>query len=132
MAGKTVTAISAGVFHSLALTSDGQVAAWGRNDFGESRIHPSLTGKTVTAVASGFSWSTVITQAAAPAVTSSPTSVNIQPGATVSFTAAATGSPAPTVQWQRADPGGAFADVQGATTGTYTFAPTGGDDGATF
>ena len=33
--GTTATEVSAGCFHSLALTSTGQVLAWGRNDDGE-------------------------------------------------------------------------------------------------
>jgi len=35
LAGKTVAALTAGVYHSLALCSDGTVAAWGRNVGGE-------------------------------------------------------------------------------------------------
>jgi alpha-tubulin suppressor-like RCC1 family protein len=33
--GKTVSAISAGVFHSMALCSDGTMAAWGANSYGQ-------------------------------------------------------------------------------------------------
>jgi len=33
--GKTVTAIAAGGDHNVVLTSDGQVYAWGRNDYGQ-------------------------------------------------------------------------------------------------
>ncbi len=51
--GKTVTAIAAGGYHDLALTSDGVVTAWGSNFFGESDVPSSLTGKTVTAIAGG-------------------------------------------------------------------------------
>ena len=32
LSGKTVTAIAAGDRHTVALTSDGKVFAWGRND----------------------------------------------------------------------------------------------------
>ena len=35
LAGKTITAISAGQFHSLALCSDGTLAAWGYNFYGQ-------------------------------------------------------------------------------------------------
>jgi alpha-tubulin suppressor-like RCC1 family protein len=35
LAGKTVIAISAGSIHSLALCSDGTIAAWGDNNFGQ-------------------------------------------------------------------------------------------------
>ncbi len=68
--GKTVIAVSAGGFHSLALCSDGTVAAWGYNDGGQlgdnsttERQVPvavnvadgtsALFGKTVIAVAAG-------------------------------------------------------------------------------
>jgi hypothetical protein len=33
--GKTVVAIGAGYYHSLAVCSDGTAAAWGRNDYGQ-------------------------------------------------------------------------------------------------
>lgn len=35
LAGKTVTSISAGFFHSLALCSDGTLVSWGDNEYGE-------------------------------------------------------------------------------------------------
>src|SRR4029077_12522308 len=41
-----------------------------------------------------------ITTQFAPAVTTSPSSLTITPGQTASFTAAATGTPSPTIQWQ--------------------------------
>ena len=68
--GKTVVAISAGYYHSLALCSDGTVAAWGNNGFGRlgdnsttNRLLPvavntasgisALFGKTVVAISGG-------------------------------------------------------------------------------
>ncbi len=70
LAGKTVVAITAGFYHSLALCSDGTVAAWGSNTYGRlgdntttQRNVPvavntssgvsALSGKTVVAVAAG-------------------------------------------------------------------------------
>ncbi len=67
LAGKTVVAISAGYYHSLALCSDGTVTTWGRNDYGQlgnNSIPASfvpvtlanlgvLAGKTVVAIAAG-------------------------------------------------------------------------------
>ena len=68
--GKTVVAVAAGGWHSLALCSDGTVATWGRNDYGQlgdnttnSSLVPvavstnldvsALYGKTVVALAAG-------------------------------------------------------------------------------
>ncbi len=67
LAGKTVVALAAGCAHSLALCSDSQVYAWGRNDYGQlgdttttNSSRPvavdtsgALAGKTVVAVAAG-------------------------------------------------------------------------------
>ena len=69
LAGKTVIAIACGTLHTLALCSDGTVAAWGSNDSGVlgnnsltfSRVPVLvsqvgvLAGKTVTAVSAGQS-----------------------------------------------------------------------------
>lgn len=73
LAGKTVVSIAAGSSHSLALTSDGQVAAWGLNSSGQvgsggsSITLPTavstggvLAGKTVTAIAAGQSHSVAL------------------------------------------------------------------------
>ncbi len=67
LAGKTVVAIAAGLSHSLALCSDGTLAAWGQNDSGQLgngsysnsnvpiviNVFGVLTGKTVTHIAAG-------------------------------------------------------------------------------
>jgi len=70
LATRTVTSIAAGAFHSLALCSDGTVASWGLNTYGQlGRISGSslvpggvntsgaLLGKAVTAVTGGNSHS---------------------------------------------------------------------------
>ncbi len=68
LAGKTVTQVSAGEYHTCALTSDGRVACWGANYFGQlgnggtsdSAVPVAadaigvLTGKIVTQVSAGF------------------------------------------------------------------------------
>ena len=68
LSGKTVVAVSGGWFHSLALCSDGTIAAWGSNSSGQlgnnSAIDSSvpvlvtqsgmLSGKTVVAVSAGY------------------------------------------------------------------------------
>ncbi len=67
LAGKTVVTVAAGFWHSLALCSDGTVAAWGWNDYGQLGNNSTtdspvpvavtnsgvLAGKTVVAVAAG-------------------------------------------------------------------------------
>ncbi len=74
LAGRRVIAIAAGAYHSLALCSDGTLAAWGSNASGQLGINSStpnslvpvmvdtsaahgsaLAGKTVTAVSAGVS-----------------------------------------------------------------------------
>ncbi|MQY14335.1 hypothetical protein SRB5_44990 [Streptomyces sp. RB5] len=70
--GVTVTAISAGNVHSLALTSDGRVLAWGGNGFGQlgdnstdDREEPVAVhipdGTTITAIAAGDRHSLALT-----------------------------------------------------------------------
>jgi autotransporter-associated beta strand protein len=69
-----------------------------------------------------------LTVDAAPTITTSPASQAVNAGGAVSFSAAATGYPTPTVQWQVSIAGGPFANVNnssiysGATTGTLTIA----------
>ena len=67
LAGKTVVAIAAGTYHSLALCSDGTLAAWGYNTYGQLGNNSTtnalvpvavdltgvLAGKTVNAIAAG-------------------------------------------------------------------------------
>ncbi len=68
LSGKTVVAISAGYYHNLALCSDGTVAAWGQNTYGQlgdgTKTNSSLpvavssagglSGKTVSGIAAGY------------------------------------------------------------------------------
>jgi len=58
----------------------------------------------------------------APSITTQPTRQTITAGQTATFTAAATGSPTPTVQWQVSTDGGVtFSNVSGATSTTLSF-----------
>jgi alpha-tubulin suppressor-like RCC1 family protein len=75
LAGKTVIAMDAGTGHSVALTSDGSVVAWGLNSSGQlgdgtftSRLLPqaidrtgALSGKTITAIAAGREFTLALT-----------------------------------------------------------------------
>jgi hypothetical protein len=60
-----------------------------------------------------------------PAITSNPSSVAVFAPAGTSFSAAASGSPAPTVQWQvSTNGGGSFSDLGGQTSTTLNLAST--------
>ncbi|MEY4953873.1 MAG: hypothetical protein RL299_2297 [Pseudomonadota bacterium] len=67
--------------------------------------------------------------AVAPAITTNPTSATVTAGNTATFTAAASGTPTPTVQWQvSTNFGGSFSNVSGATSTTLSFATVAGDN----
>jgi hypothetical protein len=67
----------------------------------------------------------ILTVQSAPIVTTNPISQTVAAGTRVTFTAAATGNPAPTVQWQVSTNGGTtFANVAGATSTTLSFTTT--------
>jgi hypothetical protein len=66
----------------------------------------------------------------APGVTTNPTNQSVGAGVTATFTAAAGGNPAPTVQWQVSTDGGAtFTPINGATSTTYSFTASAGQNG---
>ena len=130
--GTTVIAISAGGSRSMALTADGGVVAWGDGADGLFAVPTTLEGQKVTAIAAGSGLSLALTPGRAPVVASSPAPVTVEVGETASFSASATGLPTASVQWQRADDGGAFEDVPGATRTTFALVATRADDGARF
>ena len=58
-------------------------------------------------------------------VTTQPVNQTVTTGQTATFTAAATGSPTPTAQWQVSTDGGAtYTDIAGANSATFTLATT--------
>ena len=68
-----------------------------------------------------------------PVVTTDPSDTEVTAGNSATFTAAATGSPAPTVQWQVSTDGGTtFTPILGATSPTYTFTPAATDNGSVY
>src|SRR5262249_39564880 len=70
-----------------------------------------------------------LTVNSAPVVTLNPASQAVCPG-NVTFSAAASGTPSPSVQWQVSTDGGvSFSDVAGATSATLTFSASGADNG---
>jgi hypothetical protein len=67
------------------------------------------------------------TPAAGPAITTQPASQSVAPGANVTFTAAASGTPAPTFQWFK----GVDA-ISGATSATYSLTSVSAGDAASY
>ena len=64
-----------------------------------------------------------------PVVTDSPLPHTVNPNHLTTFSAAASGSPAPTVQWQVSSNGSAFTNIAGATNTSYTFVAQTTDNG---
>ena len=68
--------------------------------------------------------------ATAPQVTTNPVDQSVNAGELFSFSASASGTPVPTVQWQVSTDGGAtFGDIVGATDATYGGTATASDNG---
>jgi uncharacterized protein len=66
-----------------------------------------------------------VAPAGAPDITTQPTNQSVPPGGTATFTAAASGSPTPTVQWQVSVNGGStWIDAPGLTSTTISGMPT--------
>ncbi len=62
-----------------------------------------------------------------------PSSQTVHAGETVTFTAEATGTPTPSVRWQRStDGGGNFSDIAGATSPSYSVVASADDDASQY
>ncbi len=84
----------------------------------------------VTGACGSVTRNATLTVQTAPAVTLNPVSQTVTNGGNVTFTAAASGNPTPTVQWQVSTNGGAsFTDIPGATSTSLTFATDPSQDG---
>jgi autotransporter passenger strand-loop-strand repeat protein len=88
------------------------------SDAGKYRVIVSNVGGKVISTTATL---TVTATTTPPTVTQSPSNLTVSAGSTATFTAAASGSPTPTVQWQVSVNGGAFTNVAGATSPTYSF-----------
>lgn len=67
-----------------------------------------------------------------PAISSQPSPATVAAGQLATFSAQATGDPAPTHQWERSPDGVAWSAVNGATAATYSFTAVPADQGARF
>src|SRR6185437_3702114 len=88
-------------------------------------VFSNLQGSATTTPAS----LTVTAGAVAPAITTQPANQNVPAGNQATFSAAASGSPTPTVQWQVSTDGTTFNNIPGATGDTYSFAAASGQNG---
>ncbi|HEY1621539.1 MAG TPA: immunoglobulin domain-containing protein, partial [Streptosporangiaceae bacterium] len=85
---------------------------------------------SVVATVDNQSITVPVTITQAPAITTQPSDVTVPAGGTATFTAAASGYPAPTVQWKVSTDGGStYTNVSGATSPTLSFTATAGDAG---
>ncbi len=151
--GLTATATSGTAFaYTAASSTPGTSFAWSRATVpgisnttasGNGNINETLLNTTTspvnvtyvyTLIANGCSNTqnlvvTVNASIVAPAITTQPTTQTRCAGVNASFTSAASGSPAPTVQWQVSTNGGTnWSNISGATTSTYSFATTTADN----
>jgi len=106
-------------------------------DAGRHAFHVTLTASgsqmilvtdTGTNTIAGSAVTTVNAGGVAPTITLNPSSQTVAVGSTVTLTASASGSPTPTVQWQ-VSTGGAFVNIPGATSTTYSFTVAAGQNG---
>jgi hypothetical protein len=108
---------------------DGTAKIAGRPDAGSGGTYP-VTLTAHNGISPDATQALTIQVNQAPVVTTDPDSETVQPNTSVTFTAAASGVPTPTVQWQRSTDGGtSFSDIPGATSTTYTFTAVAADDG---
>jgi hypothetical protein len=116
--GNTFTNINGATSDTYTLTTG---AADNGNEY--QAVFTNSIGSVTTSAAT-------LTVDTPPTVTTNPTSVTVVPGQPASFTAAATGDPTPTVQWQVSTDGGhTFTNINGATSDTYTLTTAVGDSG---
>jgi hypothetical protein len=111
--GKTFTNISGTT--STTLTLNAVTTAMSGYEY--QAVFTNSIGSVTTSAAT----LTVTTTPVAPSITSQPTNQTVTAGQSATFTASASGSPSPTVQWQvSADGGKTFTNITGATNTTLT------------
>lgn len=98
------------------------------------RQYRAVASNSAGTVNSNTATLTVNAPVGAPAFTTQPVSQSVTAPAAATFTTAVSGSPTPTLQWQRSnDSGVTWTDLVGATLSTYTTAATtGADTGSRF
>lgn len=113
----------AGDFHDL-LNAGGSFSlgqAWldGSNHAVQIVFTSVTLGAGTSAAGGSLSWTAPVSTTA-PAITTQPADKTVLPGNSAVFTAAASGSPTPTVKWQSSTDGTTWSDVADATSDTLT------------
>jgi uncharacterized protein YchJ len=81
--------------------------------------------KFTNSVASTTTSTALLTVDFAPSITTQPASQTVKLGASATFTAAASGNPSPTVQWQQStNAGKTWTSISGATSASYKISAT--------
>jgi dethiobiotin synthetase len=116
--GRTFQAITGATSDTLTFTAPSQP--------GTARYRAVFTNTLGTATTRAVT----VTTDVPPAVTTQPSDVTADAGRTVTFHAAASGTPAPTVQWEVSTDGGTtFKPIAGATHDTLSFTARAAEDG---
>ncbi len=116
--GTTYTNVAGATSTSLTLTTSAS-----QNGNRYRAVFTNSVGTATTTAAT-------LTVQFAPTVTTNPSSQTIVAGRTVTFSAAASGNPTPTVQWQAStNVGSTFTNIAGATSTTLTLTTTANQNG---
>ncbi|MGO9109691.1 MAG: immunoglobulin domain-containing protein, partial [Thermoguttaceae bacterium] len=92
--------------------------------------YEAIFTNSISSVSTTAATLTVETVQAATNVSMNPTDQTVNAGDTVTFTAAASGNPTPSVQWEvSSDGGNTFSVISGATSTTYSFTASSADQG---
>lgn len=94
---------------------------------GDGGNYTAVATNSVSSVASNIATLTVNAANSAPLFTTQPVGQAVAAGASVTFTAAASGVPAPTYQWQKNG-----VNIGGATNSSYTIVGTAGGDSGNY
>lgn len=97
----------------------------GQNGYLYEAVFANTAGSATSTPAS----LTVTTAPIAPIITTQPTSVTIAAGSTATFSAAASGSPVPTIQWSYSTNGTTWTPTSGATSTSYSLTVNSGENG---
>ena len=134
--GDAVTIILAGVTQSVSVSSSGNFSTSFNTASLAAGTYPIIyefLGDATRFNAAGTGTASgTLTVRGAPTILVNPIGQTVSNGAAVTFTATASGSPAPTVLWQVSTNGATFTNISGATAASYTFTPTAADNGKQF